>query len=61
MCYTTIRKKKNKGEKTMNKTERINELKRNIFLLSMKDRWTSADFEQDHKWNNELRELTKEG
>lgn len=44
----------------MNKTERINELEKNIFLLSMKDYWTSADFEQDRKWNKELRELTKE-
>ena len=45
----------------MTTKDRINELEKNIFLLSMKDHWTSADFEQDREWNNELRELTKEG
>lgn len=43
------------------KNERIEELEMNLFYLSMKDRYTAADYEQERKWNNELRELTKEG
>ena len=45
-----------------NITERINELEAKRFYLSMKDRWTSADYAQDEAWHKELRTLRqKEG
>lgn len=40
--------------------DRIEELKRWSFLLWMKDNWTSADWDEDRKINNELRKLEGE-
>ncbi len=38
---------------------RINELERLSFCLSMKDRWTAEDYSTDRKWSEELRQLKK--
>jgi hypothetical protein len=43
----------------MNKTERIYELEYKLFILSMKDRYTAADYEQERNWKAELAELKK--
>lgn len=45
----------------MSKVERISFLEKNLFLLSMKDRWNAEDYKRDREWNNELRALTMEG
>jgi hypothetical protein len=39
---------------------RINWLENQIFYLSMKDRWTQADYKQSAEWEKELKKL-KEG
>ena len=31
-----------------------------IFFLKMKDRWSSADYEQSRQYNNRLREIREE-
>lgn len=41
----------------MDKDKRIEWLEQQLFYLSMKDRWTSADYAQDREWNKELNEL----
>lgn len=43
----------------MDKVKRIEELEYKLFVLSMKDRYTSADYEQERKWKIELAELKK--
>ena len=40
--------------------KRIDNLKTQRFILNMKDRWNERDYEQDRKWENEIRELEKE-
>lgn len=45
----------------MTTKDKINYLKEQLFILSMKDRWSIADYEKNRLLNNELRELTKEG
>jgi hypothetical protein len=42
------------------KNERIEWLENRLFILSMKDRWNSQDYELDRQWTNELNELKKE-
>jgi hypothetical protein len=42
------------------KSERIEWLENRLFILSMKDRWNSQDYELDRQWTNELNELKKE-
>lgn len=42
----------------MNKEERIAYLKKEIFLLNMKDHWDAADFAWSQKAYEELRKLT---
>lgn len=37
--------------------ERIAELERNIFMLDMKDRWSTEDYTMSREWHKELREL----
>lgn len=37
--------------------ERIAELERNIFMLDMKDRWSTEDYATSRRWYEELREL----
>ena len=44
---------------TIEITNRINELERLSFCLSMKDRWSTEDFDTNRKWNDELLELKK--
>lgn len=47
----------------MNKTEienRINELERRRFYLSMKDRWSAEDYQTDRKLWTEILSLKKE-
>ena len=41
------------------KNNRIEELEMNLFYLSMKDRYSAADYEQERKWKAELAELKK--
>lgn len=41
-------------------SKRIEELESKRFYLSMKDHWTSADFETDRKWWTEILDLEKE-
>jgi hypothetical protein len=41
----------------MSRKERIEYLKDEIFLLSMKDRWNSNDYQKDSNMRNELRTL----
>lgn len=41
----------------MKNNERIDELKKMIFWLQMKDRWNNEDYELSRKWNKELMEL----
>ena len=64
MCYNTIRKRKKekrKGEKTMNNiNERIEQLKKSIFYLEMKDGWNWHDFQDMDKMKAELRKLEAE-
>ena len=40
-------------------SKRIEELESKRFYLSMKDRWSSADFELDRKWWTEILDLEK--
>ena len=41
----------------MSRKERIEYLEREIFLLSMKDRWNGNDYQKDSNMRNELRTL----
>jgi len=43
----------------MTTAERIEKLEDNLFILAMKDHWTTADYDLDAKWRKELRELRK--
>lgn len=40
--------------------ERINKLEERRFYLSMKDRWTNADFDYDSKLLRELADLRRQ-
>lgn len=40
--------------------KRIEELKNHIFILSMKDRWNSGDYQWNSELHNELRKLEAE-
>lgn len=47
----------------MTRTEiekRIEQLGNWEFMLQMKDRWITEDYEQSRKWNAEIRHLEKE-
>ena len=37
--------------------ERIRQIEKQLFILNMKDNWTTADFQKDNELNRELREL----
>ena len=37
--------------------KKIEVIEANRFYLAMKDRWSRADFDTDHKWWNELMDL----
>lgn len=39
--------------------ERIDKLEAQRFYLSMKDRWSQADFDTDRKWWTEILDLKK--
>lgn len=43
-----------------NKIEKLNELKRKLFYLEMKDRWDSRDYVWAREMNNEIVKLEKE-
>lgn len=45
----------------MTNIERINKLESLRFMLAMKDRWDSKDYEQDFAWQEEIRTLKKQG
>lgn len=44
----------------MNTQDKINELKKRFFYLSMKDHWDNADFELAYELRTEIRKLEKE-
>ncbi len=44
----------------MSREERIAKLEKNLFYLSMKDRWNREDYELDKAWRAELTKLVKE-
>lgn len=37
--------------------ERIRQIEKQLFILNMKDNWTTADYQKDNELNRELREL----
>ena len=43
----------------MDKSKRIEWLEEQMFYLSMKDRWTQADYDQYNAWHREYIELKK--
>ena len=43
-----------------NKIEKLNELKRKMFYLEMKDRWDASDYVWSRELNNEIIKLEKE-
>jgi hypothetical protein len=45
----------------MTNIERINKLEGLRFMLAMKDRWDSKDYEQDLAWQEEIRALKEQG
>lgn len=44
----------------MNIQDRINELKKRFFYLSMKDRWNTEDYKTADELRTEIRRLEKE-
>ena len=58
-----LNRKTKKGEAKMNKQElekRIDNLESSLFILAMKDTWTSNDFETRREWTAELFKLREQ-